>query len=518
LSKRWTWRAAALAAALLASPVPAQDAPPETPAAPATGILRLLPEPVATRHELEQGGWRLAYGATAGTLLLRDGKGETTAAIFHVAYTLEPPDPARPVTFVFNGGPGAASAFLHLGGLGPRMVAFSDQGGYLPPPARLLDNPDSWLAFTDLVFVDPVGTGYSRAVEPGEAAERRFFGVRQDAAAMAAFIRLQLARTGRTLSPVFLAGESYGGFRAALLARALQEESGIDPSGVVLISPALAFALLEGGGDDDHLLLPFVVTLPSLAAVHLERQGHPGSLADRLREVERWALSDYLVGLVAGPSAIPSGMVERLAGLTGLPPDLVRESHGRIPVGRFIKEYARARGRVLSRYDGAIDGPDPAPRRPHASGPDPVLDRAVPVWSSAFVAYVQDELGYRTDVTYRLLDPEISGKWDYGISGGRQGHAEALGELQAGRTLNPALEVLVVHGYTDLVTPYLASRYLLDQLPPLAGAAPITFRVHPGGHMLYMRAESRRALAADARALYERALATRGKGKEGPGK
>jgi carboxypeptidase C (cathepsin A) len=511
---RWRYRlAGSLAALLLAVPVLAQETAPLPAKPPASaagaGLLRLLPEPVTTRHELELPGRRLAYAATAGTLPLRDGRGETTAAIFHVAYAADPADGARPVTFVFNGGPGAASAFLHLGAMGPRTVAFARGGGYLPPPARLEDNPESWLAFTDLVFVDPVGTGYSRAAEPGEEAERRFFGVRQDASAMAAFIRLWLAREKRTLSPVFLAGESYGGFRAAVLARALQEESGIAPSGVVLISPALSFALLQG---DAPLLLPDAVTLPSMAATHLERQGGAGPLGPRLAEVERWALSDYLVGLAAGPAALPPDMVERMAALTGLSPELVRQGHGRIPVGRFIKEYARAHGRVLSRYDGAIDGPDPDPSSPRASGPDPVLDPAVPVWTSAFAAFVRDELGYATDVTYRLLEPEIGGKWDYGAAPGRQGYADAMDDLQAGRALNPALEVLIVHGYTDLVTPYLASRYLLDQLPPLAGAAPVTFRVHPGGHMFYTRPESRGALTEDARALYERALARSGGG------
>lgn len=505
------WRiglAAALLAALLGGPAGAQEgAAAAQPAGP--GILGLLPEPVTTRHELALPGRGLAYAATAGTLPLRDGRGEATAAIFHVAYTLEPADPARPVTFAFNGGPGAASAFLLLGALGPRGVAFSAAGGYLPPPPALVDNPASWLPFTDLVFVDPVGTGYSRAAQPGEEAERRFYGVRQDASAMAAFIRLWLARAGRTLSPVFLVGESYGGFRAAVLARALQEESGVAPSGLVLISPALSFALLRGEG---HLLLPDALMLPSLAATHLARQGAGAPLAPRLAEVERWALSDYLTALAAGPAGLPEAVVARLAALTGLSPALVRESHGRIPVGRFIKEYARAQARVLSRYDGTVDGPDIAPASPWPQGPDPVLDRAVPAWTSAFVAYVRGELGYATDVTYRLLEPEIGSKWDYGLAPGRQGYADALDDLQAGRALNPALEALVAHGLTDLVTPYLASRYLLDQLPPLAGAAPIAFRAYPGGHMFYMREASRRALTEDARALYERALAARGEG------
>lgn len=491
---------------LPAAPLPAQEgAHPPAPPAVSDGVLRLLPDAVTTRHGFGGGGAAFDYTATAGTLPLRGGDGAVTAAIFHVAYSREPAEPSRPVTFVFNGGPGAASAFLNLGAMGPRAVAFGSDGGYLPPPARLIDNPDSWLPFTDLVFVDPVGTGYSRAAGTGEEALGRFLGVRQDASAMAAFIRLWMAQAGRTLSPLFLAGESYGGFRAALLAQVLPEESGLAPSGLVLISPALEFALLRG--ESDYLLAPWAVTLPSFAATHLEREGvgAAGELGRRLEPVERFALRDYLVALAAGEAGLTPDLVGELARVTGLPAGTVREVRGRIPVTRFARDYARARGRVLSLYDGSVDGPDPAPGSQRGGGVDPVLDRAVPVWTSAFVGHVREELGYRTDVTYRLLEGDLGGRWDYGTTPSRQGYAGALDALQAGRALNPALEVLVVHGYTDLVTPYLGSRYLLDQLPPLAGAAPMALRVHPGGHMFYMRPGSRRALTDDARELYARA-------------
>jgi carboxypeptidase C (cathepsin A) len=501
------WVVAAVAYGAAATGV-AQEAPEAK--QPEGGVLRLLPEPVTTNHALSLDGRTIEYKATAGTLPLRDGRGEMTAAIFHVDYTLEPADEDRPITFVFNGGPGAASAFLHLGGLGPRVVAFSEAGGYLPPPARLVDNPDTWLAFTDLVFVDPVGTGYSRAAEPGDKAAERFFGVRQDASAISAFIRLHLARSRRSLSPAFLVGESYGGFRAALLLRTLQEEGGIAPSGAVLVSPVLDFALIRG---EDSALLPPALLLPSLAATHLERKGaaSPEDLAAGLREVERFALDDYLVGLAAGWGELPAAVEERLVRFTGLAPEVVARSAGRISASRFIKEYERANGRVLSRYDATIGRPDPDPASPSHRGPDPILDPAVPVWTSTFVEYVREQLDYETDLSYRVLHSEASREWDYGGASEGQGYASALEPLQEARSLDPSLEILIAHGYTDLVTPYLASRFALDQLPPLEGAAPITERVYPGGHMMYMRATSRRALADDARALYERALTEAGK-------
>ena len=321
---------------------------------------------------------------------------------------------------------------------------------------------------------------------------------------MAAFIRLYLAREGRTLSPVFLAGESYGGFRAALLSRTLQEESGIAVSGVVLISPVLELSLLR---DDPHTLLPWVVALPSLAAVHLEaRDRDPDDLAAKLNEVERWALRDYLVALAAGPGHMPDEVLARLATITGLPIELVRRSYGQISVSRFIKEYDRAGGRVLSRYDGLISGPDPDPASSTARGPDPVLDRAEPAWTAAFVDYVRRELGYLTDVSYRLLNPDLAGSWDYGTAPNRQGYAGAIDDLQAARAVVPTLGVLIAHGRTDLVTPYFASRYLVDQLPLLAGAAPIELEVYAGGHMMYMVPASRQALARDAARLYAQSL------------
>ena len=521
MTKLRTRLAGALLALALTTPALAQEAgpgrrPPDGQRPPAEagqrpsggGLLGLLPPPSTTRHTLALPDRPLDYTATAGTLPLRDGKGQTTAEIFSVAYTAEPASPERPVTFVFNGGPGAASAFLNLGGLGPRSVALSETGTFLPPPSRVVDNPDTWLAFTDLVFVDPVGTGYSRAADDSEDGERRFWGVNQDASAMAAFVRLWLARAGRMTSPVFLAGESYGGFRAALLTRVLPEESGIAPSGAVLISPALEFALIH---PEEYDLLPWALYLPSMAAVNLERHGVKGPEFDaRLAEAERFAMSDYLVALAHGPGGLPPGLQDRLVSLTGLPPEVVAQSHGRVSPSRFVKEYLRPQGRVLSRYDGLLDGPDPDPRSPEPRGPDAVLDRSVPVWTTAFVDYVRGELGYQTDITYRLLNHDIAGKWDYGSTPSRQGFAGVLDDLQTGRTINPTLQVLIVGGHVDLVTPYLASRYLVDQLPALAGAAPITVRAYPGGHMVYMRPESRRMLAGDARALYGRALAAGG--------
>lgn len=499
-----------LIALTLAPGAPAEErTPPATaeasraPAAEAKPAAAEPPAPAITHHTIKLQGVDVRYTARAGTLPLRDDKGDTLAGIFYVAYLREPHDARRPITFVFNGGPGAASAYLHLGAIGPRIVEANEKGELQGPPPRLLANESSWLDFTDLVFVDPVGTGYSRAAE-GKS-ESDFWGVEKDTEALADFIRLFLIDAGRMSSPVFLTGESYGGFRATTITRALQKTGGVSPSGLVLISPALEFALLHG---EDYDPLTWALALPSYAAVNLESKGvtEREALASALKEAETYALSDYLVALASGMAEGGEAASATVARLTGLPEEVVRRNFARISPSLFIKEFDRANGQVLSRYDGSIGGPDPHPASARPRGPDPVLDSTVPLWTNAFVQYARQDLGYQTDASYRLLNREVRPKWDFGTSPTRQGYAGALDEIQNARAANRALEVFIATGYTDLITPYLASAYLVRQLPPLEGASPITVEDYAGGHMLYLRPESRRALKRDVEAMYERAL------------
>ncbi|MCB8836928.1 S10 family peptidase [Aurantimonas sp. VKM B-3413] len=481
----------------LASGMPASAQKAESPG---TGILALLPEASLSQHSLTLGDRTLSYQAEAATLPIRDGSGTTNAEMFYVSYTATPADRDRPVTFIFNGGPGAASAYLHIGAIGPRIVALDRDGSIPPPPARLVDNPDSWLAFTDLVFVDPVGTGYSRAADPKN--DKDFWGVDADRETMAAFIRLYLSRKERQTSPVFLAGESYGGFRAALLAKALPDASGVAPSGLVLISPALDLSLVFG--HQTSQILPSAVVLPSMAAVNFFAEGitDRAALEERLQPVEDYALGEYLVDLAAGPAATRERASAKVADLIGLPLDFVQRRFGQVSPSAFTKAFASEDGRVLSRYDGTLAGPDIDPASAFPHGPDAVLDRMGPIWTAAFVDYVRHDLGYRTDITYRLLEGEISRRWDYGNSGSDQGYADAMPDLQEARAYNPDLKILIAHGLSDLVTPYFASHYLVSQLPPLAGARAITLKDYLGGHMMYLRRDSRHALMEDARALY----------------
>jgi carboxypeptidase C (cathepsin A) len=461
-----------------------------------------LPALVTTHHTVPLANGQLGYDAIAEILPLTDTKGDKTASVYTVSYVA--PGAERPVTFVFNGGPGAAAVFLHLGAIGPRLLETPPTGAAPSPPYRLIDNPDTWLGFTDLVFVDPVGTGFSHAVGKGDNPDKPFWDVHADIASLAAVVRLWLTRHERWRSPVYLAGESYGGFRAAVLARSLPHEVGVTVSGLVLISPALDLSLL-GSGERDLLRAAFA--LPTEAATSAVLDGAEADLA----AVEHFALSDYLVGLAAMRGVPPAGdpLMARVASLTGLPEPVVRQNRGRVSPHLFAHEIRRAAGEVVSQYDGTVarhartgeDGDDAG---------DTVLDGAVAAYTAAFNTYARAALGYKTDLPYRTLASEVSRQWNWdGARGGGHSSAMALSSLEAALFEHPRTKVMIVNGRYDLVTPYLASRWLVDQLavPPELRTA-IRLRVYEGGHMMYMRPQSRAALARDAAELYGAAGAT----------
>jgi len=510
--------AALLALALLLPGTPWAAEPEAGAPEPAAAVAAAsdLPPLVETTHNLALASGTLAYGARAGVLPVRPAPDRPEAQIFYVAYTLaDAPVADRPLTFLVNGGPGAASAFLHLGGIGPRRLAVDADGTLPAPPVGLADNPFTWLAFTDLVFVDPVGTGYSRvpevAAEAGDAErdpgdQRDFWGVTRDLDSLGEFIRLYLTRTGRWLSPKVIAGESYGGFRVAALAKTLPEEFSIAPNGAILISPLMEYAMLAGNCFN---LLPWVVTLPSLAATaaHHGRgalAGAAGDLAAALAPVERFALTEMPTGL-AQADRLPEGARQRfhaaVAAFTGLSEDFVARRRGRVPIGDFAKELLRDQERLVGRYDGTISGPDPNPERSGYGGGDPSFALLTTAYAPAIAAYLRDELQYLTDAPYQLLNRDTQRHWDFSsvLEGRRQGFAGVSDELRFGLILNPSLRVLIAHGYHDLVTPYFASRYLVDQMDlPAAAQGHVSLRNFTGGHMFYLHAASLEALHATA--------------------
>ena len=466
------------------------------PASRGPGVLSLLPSDAVSDHTLDARQGKLTYTATAGTLDLYEQSGERTASIFYTAYVLKGGKAVnRPVTFVFNGGPGAASAFLNLGVVGPKRLDFGPDGRD-GARALLVDNPDSWIEFTDLVLIDPIGTGWSRAAKPDETAH--FWNVRADAQSLAKVIALYLAHNGRTASPIYLMGESYGGFRAAKLARTLQEEQGLFASGIVMISPLLEGAFLFGG---DRFALGAALQLPSLAAAELERRH--AFTPEALAGAEHFAMSEYLTTL-AGPP--PQGeqakaFYGRIAAMTGLPVDVVTNARGFIR-SSYIKHAAASEHDVVSSYDASFAAPDPFPDSEARSHPDPILDGFVRAYGSAFVGYARDELGFKTDITYTLLAQEASHRWDWMSDGGVWNLPSASPDLRELLALTPSFRTLIAHGYSDLVIPYASDRYVIDHLPTIGAADRVVLKLYKGGHMFYLDGQSRTAFTQDARTFY----------------
>jgi carboxypeptidase C (cathepsin A) len=457
------------------------------------GVLSLLPGDAVTEHSIDLPSGKLAYTVTAGTFPLFDQSGERSAAIFYTAYVAKSANPAaRPLTFVFNGGPGAASAFLNLGLVGPRIAQFG-MDGHDPANVHLMDNPDTWLGFTDLVLIDPVGTGWSRPAKPDGGGA--FWNVRSDAGSMAKVVALYVAKNGRVSSPKFILGESYGGFRAAKVARVLQNDQGIVVSGILMLSPLLEGAFEFGG---DRFALGAALQLPSLAAAQLERKGTFSKAA--LAQAEHFALTDYLSTLAGPPlqGEAAKNFYARVAEMTGLPVDAVTQSRGFIR-DDYIKNLRLSDHKIVSEYDATFASDDPYPETPVPRGPDPILDGVIRAYGGAFVGYARDELGFKTDMTYNLLAADISGKWDWGDGHGQPSVSDDLRVLLA---LTPSFRLMIAHGYSDMITPYADSRYVLDHLPPFEGEARAELKLYRGGHMFYLDSGSRKAFTADARTMY----------------
>ena len=447
------------------------------------------------------------------------------AEMFHVAYLAETESASRPLTFVFNGGPGAASAYLHMGALGPKRIHFGTNGSLPKPPVRVVDNVESWLSFTDLVFIDPIGTGFSRSLpqdkdtqdKPGETSpnqtalpkETEFWEVERDLKAIGEFIQRFLSHHKRWLSPIFIAGESYGGFRVARLARKLQQEFGVGLSGAILISPAIEFSLLGGS---DYNLTAWATLLPSLAAAaahHGRAQwaGEVGDLQAHTAAAEQFARRTLIPILAMGDILKPDerqSAYQQLADLIGLPLTLVERQGGRIGIEVFARELLRDQQRIVGLYDASITAIDPFPDRLIYEGIDPTLDGLDRLFTGAINSHLRDTLGVETDLNYHLLNLETFKAWKFDLKGElRQGFLGAVDDLRVGMTLNPYMQVYITHGFFDLVTPYFASNHLADLMKLNPEIRPnLTLKHFQGGHMFYTWDESRQQWFAQMKAFY----------------
>jgi carboxypeptidase C (cathepsin A) len=465
---------------------------PAAPPAPAVAEQHRLPPDSTTKQTLALPGRTLDFTATAGSIHLFDEKGEPQADIAYTAYQLDGADVrSRPVTFLFNGGPGAASAYLQLGNAGPWRIAIDAAIPSASPD--LAPNAETWLDFTDLVFIDPVGTGYSRFVATGDDVRKRFFSVEGDISALAVTIRRWLEKSNRLLSPKFVAGESYGGIRGPKLVRNLQFEQGVGVRGLILVSPVLDFREFSGSS-----MLQYVWSLPSMAAVARETKGAV-TRADMI-DVESYARGEFLADLLKGEADTDATtrLADKFAALTGIDQAVSRRLAGRFDVAEFRREFDRKNGKVTGRYDASVRGFDPYPDSSNFRFSDPSGEALTAPLTSAAVDLTTRTLNWRPDGSYHLLNGEVERAWDFG-RGLRP--AESISQLREILALDPKLKVLVAHGLFDLATPYFGSRILLDQLPAFASPERVKLVVYPGGHMFYSREASRQGFRSEAQAL-----------------
>lgn len=451
---------------------------------------------VTTQHTLTIKRRKLNYTATTGRIVLRkethtDGTFDgfrPKAEVFVTAYTLDGADPrTRPVTFAFNGGPGSSSVWLHLGLLGPRRVVMGDAGQLLPPPYDITDNTETLLAHSDLVFIDPVSTGYSRAVKGEKPAD--YHGYRGDLESVAEVIRLWTSRNGRWMSPKFLAGESYGTLRAAGLASYLQTRYGMYLNGIMLISMVLDMGTIRFTAGND---LPYALYLPTYAAIaHYHGKHGDRPLREVLDEAEEFAHGDYLLALARGSRMSEeerAEVVRRTAALTGLTEDYVDRVNLRLEHVRFFTELLRDRRQVVGRLDGRFTGWDPDAGREHFVE-DPSYLAILGPYTAALNHYVRAELGYANDLPYEILTDRVH-PWSYKEFEGA--HVSVADELANAMRANPHLRVHVACGYHDGATPYAAAEHTVAHLaiPPVLREN-IEFRYYEAGHMMYVHEPSR---------------------------
>lgn len=488
----------------VASPSPR---PSETPK-PAEPAPQKEEPPVVTKHSARIGSRTLNYSVTTGFMPIKNERtGETEARIFYMAYTLDgAADPkSRPLLFSFNGGPGSASVWLHLGALGPKRVKMLDDGLMPPPPYEMADNEHTWLDQTDMVFIDPVGTGYSRATKPEFAS--KFFSVNGDIESVGEFIRLYLGRSERWASPLFLVGESYGTTRAAGLSDHLFER-GIGLNGILLVSTVMNFQSIRFADNND---LPLVLIFPSYTATAWyhkqlapEMQRRP--LRDVLKEAEDFAANHYAPALLRVDRLTPQErqtLLDKYASLTGLNRSFIENNNFRIELGEFNKELLRSQRRTTGRLDSRFIGFD---RDSAGDGPefDPSMTAIRTPYTAAFNDYVRRQLKFKSDTEYFILGGGITSPWNWNTN---NSYADTSQALSRAMRKNPYMKVFVASGYYDMATPYFATEYTVSAMnldPQLKQN--FSFAYYEAGHMMYIEKNSLKKLKEDVSSFMQSAL------------
>ncbi|OOG65474.1 peptidase S10 [Rhodanobacter sp. B04] len=465
-----------------------------------------------TQHSVSIGGRTIKYTATAGTLIIRDDKNQPQASVFYVAYTVDTGKPEkRPVTFLYNGGPGSSSMWLHMGSFAPVRIETASPAATAPPPYHLVPNSDSLLDKTDLVFIDAVGAGYSRPL--GKATGKDFWGVDQDISAFSRAIQRYVSLNQRWNSPKFLYGESYGTTRSAALVDALQDQ-GMAFNGVILMSSILNYGIRIPGYDESYV--GYLPTYAAAAWYHGKIPNKPADLKAFLEQVRAWAQGPYAAALAQGqnlPDAQLDAVAQQLAAYTGLSVQYVKEANLRVDPSRFRKELLRDQRLTLGRYDSRFTGTDP-----DAAGETPDYDASDSGISGAFVSafhdYVDKQLNYHTELDYRPTFDEIIKNWDWKHKAADERRplplAYVAGDLAHAMRTNPNLKVLSVNGYYDFATPFFITEYDLAHMnldPSLRGN--LQFLYYPSGHMIYLNTDALKQLKTDLAPFYDHAAPQR---------
>jgi carboxypeptidase C (cathepsin A) len=476
---------------------PAAEKPPaeKSPNAVEKPSLPPLPPEAHVQQSIQLDGKPLKYTVTVGALPTRDKDGKIVGQVVVTSYTVDGEN--RPVTFALNGGPGAASVFLNFGAIGPKHLQFGNEGDSPSDPTVLKDNPGTWLDFTDLVFIDPIGTGFSRAEVPEDQAKKLFYSTDADIDYLSRVIYDWLVKNDRLGSRKYLVGESYGGFRGPRVTYYLQSQLGVAMNGVVLVSPYLNPTL---GNNGDLSPIPWMVTLPSITAAHLEREKKltPQAMA----EVIAYTEGEYATTLIKGradPDA-QQRMIAHVTEMTGLDPEFVKVSGGRLETQAYLREVFREQGKLGSIYDSNVTSFDPFPFSPEQRANDPILAGIIAPLTTAMVDFVTRTVGWKLDARYNALSYDVNRLWDRDDEL-RKG---SVTQLRQSVAADPKLRVLIAHGWNDLSCPFMGSLLSVDQMPVMGDPTRVAVHEFPGGHMFYTRETSRLDLRKDVMEMYSK--------------
>jgi carboxypeptidase C (cathepsin A) len=447
-----------------------------------------LPADKSVPQTITMNGKTLHYTATVGTITLKGKDDKPTGVVMYTAFTLDQPKgdqtkgdsgSHRPVTFAFNGGPGASSVYLNLGAIGPKHIAFANDGDSPSDPATLTDNPGTWLDFTDMVFIDPIGTGFSRSLVDEAETKKLFYAPKPDIEYLSLVIYKWLVQNDRLLDKKYLVGESYGGYRGPLLTHYLQSTLGVAMNGLVLVSPYLN----PERGDGDLSPIPWMTDLPSITAAHLESEGKLTDAA--MQQVIAYTRGDYAEALLKGRSdpVANDAMIAHVTEMTGLDAKFVKFAGGRLDIRAYLREVHRTQGLIGSVYDSNVTAPDPFPYAPTQQTGDPILESIIAPTTTAMVDFITRTVGWKTDARYEALSEDVNRQWDRNDDL-RKG---AVRDLRESVAADPKLRVLIVHGWNDLSCPFMGSVLSVDQMPIMGDANRVQIHEFPGGHMFYTR-------------------------------